>query len=98
MNKMNFKGKEIETILDILWAIKNDDKHYFYSYGRDCLKSLVKESDSLPLVSVSSIRAYVAGMNNDQRHNFFSLISEDYCKECGCDEIKYGKCHCWNDE
>ena len=51
MNKMNFKGKEIETILDILWAIKNDDKHYFYSYGRDCLKSLVKESDSLPPVS-----------------------------------------------
>jgi hypothetical protein len=51
MNKMNFKGKEIETILDILWAIKNDDKHYFYSYGRDCLKSLVKESDSLPCVT-----------------------------------------------
>jgi hypothetical protein len=70
------------------------DLHRRFEYQ----KELVKESDSLPLVSVSSIRAYVAGMNNDQRHNFFSLISEDYCKECGCDEIKYGKCHCWNDE
>jgi len=60
-------------------------------------QSNTQEPDSSPL-DVRSIRAVVAGMNNDQRLYFFSLISENYCKECGCDEIKYGKCHCWNDE
>jgi len=44
MNKMSFKGREIDTILEILWKIKDDDKFYFFAYGRDALKLLSEKT------------------------------------------------------
>jgi lipoate-protein ligase A len=69
------------------------------SIDRKDVNSMVDDShESIADVSVSSIRSYVSSMNDDQRHNFFALISEGYCEHCGQDEEKHGRCHCWNDE
>jgi hypothetical protein len=34
---------EIEVILKILWALKDDDKFYFMTYGKEIISRLVKQ-------------------------------------------------------
>lgn len=51
--------KQIQTTLDILYAIKDNDKFYFMEYGKDSLMSLVKNC-STQNVSVSSFINSVA--------------------------------------
>ena len=36
--------KQIDTVLKILYALKDDGKFYFFTYGRDHLKTLIKEA------------------------------------------------------
>lgn len=31
------RNKQVDTILRILWAIRNDDSFYFFEYGKDIL-------------------------------------------------------------
>lgn len=31
------RQKQVDTILRILWAIRNDDSYYFFEYGKDIL-------------------------------------------------------------
>lgn len=31
------REKQVDTILRILWAIRNDDNYYFFEYGKDIL-------------------------------------------------------------
>ena len=63
--------KQIQITLDILWAIKNENKFYFMEYGKEHLRSLVKNC-SIPDVPLSACTFYMAG--NDTSGN---------CNNCG---------------
>lgn len=47
--------KQIQITLDILWAIKDEDKFYFMEYGKDHLRSLVKNCSTLKPTSGFSL-------------------------------------------
>ncbi len=50
---MNFKGKDIDSVLEVLWSIKNEDKFYFKEYGKAYIEELIKNNVVLDGVSVS---------------------------------------------
>lgn len=37
------RDKQVDTILRILWAIRNDDSFYFFEYGKDILNRYFDE-------------------------------------------------------
>ena len=39
------KKLDIDTILKILWNIRDNDKFYFLEYGKDIIKSYVKQEN-----------------------------------------------------
>ena len=48
---------------------------------------------------LAQIRVAISAMTDDQRLEFFSAVTEGYCRHCGRDDSDspHG-CQCWNDE
>ena len=40
---MGHKKPEIDTILDCLWAIKDNDQFYFNTYGKDMIEGYIEK-------------------------------------------------------
>lgn len=37
------KDKQLETILKILWTIRNDSEFYFFAYGKDIIERYLED-------------------------------------------------------
>jgi len=65
--------KQIDIIINVLWALRNDSKFYFATYGEDMIKSLIKRQKQSELYCP----------NPDCKSiNIIHKETYDYCKDC----------------
>lgn len=64
---------KIKDTLDILWALRDGDKHYFYAYGREHLELLVKDMFTADQMK----QAYDDGLISDPDRDI-GIDLEDY--------------------
>ena len=57
------KDKQLETILKILYAIRNDSEFYFFEYGRDIINRYLSDNQKENTELIEHLKSLVDNKN-----------------------------------